>query len=205
MFFLKGYTFRISVIYLAIILPSLLIVSECFSATIKGQIISDRISQFGNFVVYIEDVDSELFTLSKETTVSIQKNNQISPRVLPIASDKEVIFSNQDPHFHNIHTVSDGPIQFNFGIPANTKYGPIKFPEEGEVMILCDIHPEIKGYILVLQNPFFSKVDKKGNFTIPNVPKGEYELMTWHDEFVSKKQKLTIKNTDNIKLVQFKY
>ena len=202
---MKGFTIRISVICLAITLPGPGIVSECLSATIKGRIVSDRIYQFENFVVYIKYVDSELFTLSKETTVSVQKNNQISPEVLPIVSDKEVIFSNQDPHFHNLHTVSDGPISFNFGIPAKTKYGPIRFPEEGEVMLLCDIHPEIKGFILILQNPFFSRVDKNGNFTIPKVPGGEYELITWHDEFISKKQRLIIKDTEKNKLVQFKY
>jgi hypothetical protein len=72
-------------------------------------------------------------------------------------------------------------------------------------MLLCDIHQELRGFILVLQNPFFSSVDKKGNFTIKKVPKGEFEIETWHNEFISKKQRLIIKDNEKRKLVQFTY
>lgn len=204
-FQLYGSFIRMLIVCFIMMLPVLISVSECLSATIKGKIVSDRIEQFSNFVVHIEYVDSELFTVSKKAVTSIQRNNQIVPKVLPIVSSKEIIFSNQDPHFHNIHTDTEGPVSFNIGIPANTKYGPIKFSEEGEIMLLCDIHPEIKGYILVLQNPFFSNVDEKGNFIITKVPKGEFELVTWHNEFISKKQKVIIKDAKQSKLVQFIY
>ena len=202
---MKQHISRILLIIFTVIMPGLGAVPECLSATVEGRIVSNRIDQFENFVVYIKYVDNKLFSLPKETVLNVQKNNQVIPQVLPIAREREVIFSNEDPHFHNLHTATGGPISFNFGIPANTKYGPIKFSEGGEVMLLCDIHQELRGFILVLQNPFFSSVDKKGNFTIKKVPKGEFEIETWHNEFISKKQRLIIKDNEKRKLVKFTY
>jgi len=37
------------------------------------------------------------------------------------------------------------------------------------------------------------------------VPKGEFEIETWHNEFISKKQRLIVKDNEKRKLVQFTY
>lgn len=178
---------------------------ESSAATIKGQIDSDRIKQFDNFIVYIKYASPKLFTSTEETVASVQKNFKIYPKVLPILRNMNVIFVNNDSEMHNIHAAIGSPVDFNYGIPPNARTSPVKFHTEGEAMLLCNIHPEMKGYILVLQNPFFAKVDEKGNFMIQKVPKGKYELITWHDEYVSRKELITIENDNQTNLVKFTY
>ena len=44
--------------------------------------------------------------------------------------------------------------------------------------LLCNVHPEMSGYIFVVPTPYFAVTDKEGNFVIKNVPAGQYTLKT---------------------------
>ena len=37
---------------------------------------------------------------------------------------------------------------------------------------LCRVHPEMEGFVVVLQNPYFAVSDKDGHFEIKGVPAG---------------------------------
>lgn len=187
------------------ILLCLIFGGESMSATIKGRIASERIKNLENFVVFIEQADSELFTVPTEPVKSIQKDYRIIPHVLPIVRGTKVIFISYDLGVHNIHTFANDPIFFDFSISQNEEYGPVKFDDEGEVMLLCNMHAQMKGFILVLQNPYFAKTGKDGTFTIEDVPTGKYDLTTWHEEYKSFTQKIVIKRFDEIVTTQFTY
>jgi len=178
---------------------------ESRAATIKGRIVSDRINNFENFVVFIKQADPKFFTAPQDPVINLQEGIRIIPMIQPVVRGTKVIFVNNDSAVHNLHTFTKNPISFDFSIGPGSRYGPIKFDKEGEVMLLCNMHAQMKGYILVLQNPYFAKVDKKGFFTITNVPPGEYELMTWHDEYISFTRKVVIKNLGETASAQFKY
>jgi len=179
--------------------------SEGTAATIKGRIVSERIQNLENFVVFIEQDDSKLFTAPNEPVKSIQRDYRIVPRVLPIVRGTKVIFVSYDPGVHNIHTFADEPIFLDFFLLQNAEYGPVRFDDEGEVMLLCNIHAQMKGFILVLQNPYFAKTGKEGTFIIQGVPPGKYNLTTWHEEYKSFTQKIVIESADEIVTPQFTY
>jgi len=120
-------------------------------------------------------------------------------------AQRKVLFINNDLNMHNIHGATGSSESFNYGIPPGAAAGPIPFPHEGETILLCNIHPQMRGFILTLQNPFFAKVDIDGYFTINNVPLGKYDLATWHNEFISKEQTITIENEQNTRLIRFTY
>ena len=48
------------------------------------------------------------------------------------------------------------------------------------------------GFILSLDNPYFTVTDRKGNFTIENVPPGTYTLKTWHEGYKSVSHEVTV-------------
>jgi hypothetical protein len=48
--------------------------------------------------------------------------------------------------------------------------------------LLCNVHPEMNGYIVVAPTPYFALTDKSGNYEIKNVPPGKYTLKTWSEE-----------------------
>ncbi len=118
---------------------------------------------------------------------------------------RKVLFVNNDVSMHNVHVDNGSTVSFNYGIPPSKAAGPVSFPKEGETILLCNIHPQMRGYILALQNPFFAKVDGEGYFTIDKVPIGTYELATWHSEFISKAKTVTIENEQNTRLIRFSY
>jgi hypothetical protein len=45
---------------------------------------------------------------------------------------------------------------------------------------LCRIHPEMEGFIVVLQNRYFAVSDRDGKFEIKDVPPGSYTVGVWH-------------------------
>ena len=66
------------------------------------------------------------------------------------------------------------------------------FDRLGEVVLLCNIHPEMESYILVLQNPYFVVSDKDGKYQIHNVPPGVYNLMMWYKRKTSSAHTITV-------------
>jgi hypothetical protein len=68
------------------------------------------------------------------------------------------------------------------------------FNEKGMVSIKCETHLEMLAHVLVLENPFFSKTDRKGLFEISSIPPGEYSLVAWHELMGEQKKKIIVKD-----------
>jgi len=192
-------------VVLTALVLGLLSFGQGHAADIRGRLVSSRIDSFENFVVYIKHADPKTFKAPAEPVRSVREGMRIIPRVLPVVARSKVTFVNRDRELHNIHTVLGAPAYFNFGVPPDSEYGPVRLPRQGEVMLLCDIHPQIQGYILVLQNPYFSAVDREGRFTIIKVPAGRYELWTWSEEYKSLSLPVTVGESGGAVEVEFKY
>ncbi len=107
-----------------------------------------------------------------------QQNKVFFPYVLPVVKGTTVEFHNSDNLQHNVFGV--GGDEFNLG---NWTKGIVRehtFTKLGEVTILCNVHPEMEAYILVLQNPYFARPDSTGKFRIADVPPGEYVVKAWY-------------------------
>ncbi len=136
-------------------------------------------------VVYIETVPGTYHG----THVKMDQLNKIFvPYVLPVVQGSTVEFHNSDNLQHNVFGV--GADEFNLGSYAKGAARAYQFNKPGEVDILCNIHPEMEAYILVLQNPYFAQPDSSGQFHIANVPPGDYVLKAW---FRGKTKKQSIK------------
>jgi hypothetical protein len=55
-----------------------------------------------------------------------------------------------------------------------------KFDQPGVAAVLCNVHPEMSGYIVVVPTPYYAVTDKMGNFKI-EVPDGQYSVVGWHE------------------------
>jgi len=49
------------------------------------------------------------------------------------------------------------------------------------VPILCNVHPEMSAYLVVVPTPYFATSDQAGNYKIENVPDGSYTVIAWHE------------------------
>jgi hypothetical protein len=67
-----------------------------------------------------------------------------------------------------------------------------KFDTVGVVPLLCNVHPEMSGYIIVTPTPFYAETDAAGNYKIANVPDGSYTVSAWHEGFKVQSKPVTV-------------
>jgi hypothetical protein len=78
--------------------------------------------------------------------------------------------------------------------PTGEKKG-FKFEEPGVVSLLCNVHPEMSGYVVVVPTPMFAETAADGEYTIANVPDGQYTVTAWHEGKKMQPQKVTVSGT----------
>jgi plastocyanin len=110
----------------------------------------------------------------------IQKSKRFDPHLLAVEVGTSVDFPNLDPIFHNAFSNFDGQL-FDIGLYPPGSSRSIRFHREGLVRVFCNIHPSMSAVIVVLATPYFAVTDEKGDFSIPNVPPGQYKLHFFHE------------------------
>ncbi len=160
------------------------------AGSIKGTISVSGVRSPENVLVYIEKAPGE-YPPPKEPAEMDQVKLVFTPSVLPIVNGTTVKFLNGDPILHNVFwPKSKTYATHNLGSWGKGTSKSYTFKKLGEIVLLCNVHAEMEGHIVILQNPFFSLVDKDGSYEIDNVPAGEYTVKTWY----SKPKKLRTKS-----------
>jgi plastocyanin len=108
------------------------------------------------------------------------KSKTFVPRVTVVSVGGSVEFPNQDSIFHNVFSVS-GDNRFDLDLYKKPKSGSKVFEHPGVVRIYCNIHPQMSGFVLVRDNPFWARAAADGSFSIPDVPAGTWLLKGWHE------------------------
>lgn len=111
--------------------------------------------------------------------VLAQKGKSFVPQVLPIKVGTEVGFPNQDPFFHNVFSYSK-ITAFDLGRYPQGQSRTNRFDHVGLVKVFCEIHSQMRAYVLVLDTDAFCVADTGGRYTITGVPPGKYNLVAWH-------------------------
>ena len=111
-----------------------------------------------------------------------QKDCMYSPRVLGVVAGQKLGVRNSDGTFHNVHATVDGKLLWNKphpkGDPALTVDST---PKAGDVIdIVCDVHPWMHAYAVVMDHPFFAVTGEDGSFEIKGLAPGSYTLEAWH-------------------------
>jgi len=149
-------------------------------------------------VIYIEKVEGQ-FQPPKTPVVLDQIKLTYIPHVLVVLVGSTIEFRNSDNVVHNVRTLQKRGVPFNILIPRNRKLRRT-LKEEGIVTLLCDIHTEMSAYVVVAQNPFFTKPDDQGNYRIENVPPGTYTLVAWHEKRKSQKKEIKVPNGGEVRV-----
>lgn len=126
-------------------------------------------------IVYVETVPG---TFNGGHAKMDQMNKVFIPYVLPVLKGTAVEFHNNDSMQHNVFGV--GAENFDLGNWTKGIVHEHTFNKVGDVTILCNVHHEMEGHVLVLQNPYFARPDSSGAFRIANVPAGTYVVKAWY-------------------------
>lgn len=144
---------------------------------ITGQVTGNR-RYLRDAVAYIENVPGR-HTAPRRPVELDQRNHRFIPRVLPVVRGTVVRFLNNDNENHNVFSPDNGG--YDLGNWPGGEYREHRFDRLGVYTQLCRLHPSMIGYILVLQNPYFARVQRDGSFRIAGVPPGTYTVKVWQE------------------------
>jgi plastocyanin len=108
-----------------------------------------------------------------------QVDKQFVPYVKPIFVGSKVRFPNSDNIRHQVYSFSPAK-KFELPLYGGTDAPPVVFDKPGVVVLGCNIHDWMVGYIYVSETPFFAKTAAAGTAAIDDMPPGEYTVRLWH-------------------------
>jgi plastocyanin len=138
----------------------------------------------GESVVYVETIAGKTFPAPAQHQVMDQRGLMFNPHILVVQLGTTVDFQNSDSVAHNVFWASVGgnkKLGHNLGTWPQGEKRSFKFDDPGAVPLLCNVHPDMAGYIVVSPTPYFAKSDKTGEYKIDNVPDGSYNVTAWNE------------------------
>ena len=152
---------------------------------IKGKVSVQGIKSAENIAVYVDAIADKKFDAPKEHVTIDQRKMAFIPHVVAVQQGTTVEFLNSDPVGHNVYWPSisgNKKLSHNLGTWPKGEKKPFQFNDLGTASLLCNVHPEMSGYVVVVPTPYFAVTDKEGNFEIKNIPAGKYTLKTWSED-----------------------
>jgi plastocyanin len=152
---------------------------------IKGKVSVQGIKSAENIAIYVDTITDKKFEAPKEHIVIDQRKMAFIPHVVAVQQGTTVDFLNSDPVGHNVYWPSisgNKKLSHNLGTWPKGDKKPFQFNDLGTASLLCNVHPEMSGYVVIVPTPYFAVTDKDGNFEIKNIPAGKYTLKTWSED-----------------------
>lgn len=193
---------RIQTASVAAVLALLLAVPAALAGdtgTIEGTLEVRKSRELPNVVVYLKDVPGDYAPPAEEVMMD-QENLTFVPHVLPVLKGTKVGFRNSDSILHNVFSPDAMADKFNLGTWPKGEVRSHLFDKDGVGVILCNVHPEMEAWVVVLDNPYFTKPDEDGAFRIEGVPPGKYTLTTWHEKLRSAEAEVEVKAGETVRV-----
>jgi plastocyanin len=152
---------------------------------IKGKVSVQGMKSAENIAVYVDVIPDKKFDPPKDSVVIDQRKMAFVPHLVAVQQGTTVEFLNSDPVGHNVYWPSisgNKKLAHNLGTWPKGEKKPFQFNDLGVASLLCNVHPEMSGYVVVTPTPYFAVTDKDGNFEIKNIPAGKYTLKTWSED-----------------------
>jgi plastocyanin len=163
-------------------------------ATLSGTITGGK----GVAVVYIDTIPGKTFPAPDKHMVEDQKSLLFQPHAIVVLAGSTVDFLNSDSVQHNIFWPAisgNKKMSHNMGTWPKGEVRSFKFDTPGVVPLLCNVHPEMSGFIVVVPTPYYAEGDASGAFKIENVPDGSYTVTAWREGMKPQSKPVTISGT----------
>jgi plastocyanin len=139
-------------------------------------------------VVYLEDAPRQP---GVATTATVDVNRkEFSPFIAVVTTGGSVTFGNKDALTH--HVFSPDVPGWDTGYLQKNEIAHRTFDSPGSYALLCNIHPEMLGYLLVIPSTYFGKMGADGGYVIANVPPGTFKATAWAPRMPTATQSVTV-------------
>jgi plastocyanin len=124
------------------------------------------------------------------TAIMDQRELAFVPQVLVVGVGAVVDFPNHDDVSHQVYSFSR-PKPFQLPLYKGRTHPPVSFDRPGLVVLGCNIHDEMVGYIYVTDAPHFGKTGPDGTLHLPAPADGDYRLTVWGPRIADPPESLT--------------
>jgi plastocyanin len=107
-----------------------------------------------------------------------QRNLAFAPRVLVVGVGTSVEFPNNDSVSHQVYSFSPAK-RFQLPLYKGEVHPPVLFDRAGLVILGCNIHDSMVGYIVVTDAPYFGSTESEGTLQLKELPPGDYRITLW--------------------------
>src|SRR5437588_12824792 len=152
------------------------------TAEIAATVTDQRGDPVVDAVLVAVPVDGYLRSRERPRAGSIdQVDKEFVPRVTVVPVGASVRFPNHDDVRHQVYSFSPAK-HFELPLYAGVPAQPIIFDKPGVVVLGCNVHDWMVGYIYVSESPFFAKTGKDGKAVLTELPLRAYVVRVWHPQ-----------------------
>ena len=151
--------------------------------------IAESIRIIDQFGVPVENVVmsfkiSDVININKHNiAIMDQIDKQFAPQVLVVQKNQTVSFPNSDDIRHHLYSFSK-PKQFEFKMFKGGESKSLTFDQSGIVVLGCNIHDQMIGYIYVADNEHTVITNNQG---IAQLPAAGLAVTLWHSKLSANK------------------
>lgn len=146
--------------------------------------VSGKVSGAGaGTVVWIDNSSGKTDVPNKPFVVD-QKGLLFIPHVTVVPVGSTVDFLNSDRVQHNVFWPDingNKKLGKNLGTWPQGEKRSFKFENPGVVSLLCNVHPEMSAYVIVVPTSYYATTNASGEYAIENVPDGPHTITVWHE------------------------
>ena len=143
------------------------------AAALQASIKDQHGKPVADSVVSATPLDPKSALRAKPPAVVIdQVDKQFVAYVTPIYVGSMVKFPNNDKIRHQVYSFSAAK-RFDLPLYAGTEAPPVLFDKPGVVVLGCNIHDWMIGYIYVSETPYFAKTGSAGTASLEDMPSGD--------------------------------
>jgi plastocyanin len=161
--------------------------APCIAATLEVSVVDERGRPIERVAVYAQAKHAVSGSEAPGHAVSVehaheaimdQHDQRFVPHMLVVETGTSVIFPNGDDTSHHVYSFSPAKT-FELPLYKGDVYPPVVFDKPGVVVLGCNIHDGMLGYIVVVDTPHFAVTNERGVALIEGVPSGEYAVQVW--------------------------
>ena len=149
------------------------------AATVRVTVVNGAGSLLSDAVVLLEPLGAKVAPRPVSGLEVSQRDKQFQPRVAVVPVGSAVDFPNRDTVKHHVYSFSEAK-RFEIKLYVGRPEKPVVFDRPGIVVLGCNIHDSMLGWIVVTDTPWHGRSGPDGQVTLAQVPAGSYRLRTWH-------------------------
>lgn len=193
---------RIAALASLALLGALLHAACALAASLRVSVKLPDGQSLADAVITVRSTGKTLDSAAPIHAVMDQMHRMFVPEVLVVPVGSTVSFPNSDSVSHQIYSFSPAK-RFQLPLYRGKPYPPVLFDHVGVVILGCNIHDWMMGYIDVTDAPFYGTTDEQGAWAA-EVPAGRYEITVWHprmrEQTRSLVREISVEGSDRVTL-----